>query len=60
MKFAECTRRVYHLGYRVFFRGSGRGRVRKLPINKDCLDLIRNIKLEAVLELTRKNKWLLF
>lgn len=32
------------------------GSVRKLPINKDCLDLIQNIKLEAILELTWKNK----
>lgn len=56
IKFAECTRRVYHLGYRIFFRGWGTGSVRKLPINKDCLDLIQNIKLEAILELTWKNK----
>lgn len=25
IKFAECTRRVYHLGYRIFFRGWGEG-----------------------------------
>lgn len=54
IKFAECTRRVYHLGYRFFFLGvGGRGCVRKLlPINEDCLDLIQNIKLDAILELT--------
>lgn len=35
IKFAECTRRVYHLGYRIFLGVGGRGSVRKLlPIKK--------------------------
>lgn len=59
IKFAECTRRVYHLGYRIFLGVGGRGPVRKLPLNTDCLDLIRSIKLEAILE-HGKIKWLLF
>lgn len=32
------------------------GSVRKSPINKDCLDLIQNVKLEAILELMWNNK----
>lgn len=57
IKFAECTRRVYHLGYRIFLGVGGRALSGKLlPINKDCLDLIQNIKLESILELTWKNK----
>lgn len=32
------------------------GSVRKSPINKDCVDLIQNVKLEAILELMWKNK----
>lgn len=55
-KFAECTRRVYHLGYRTFLGG---GAVRKLPVNKDCLDWIQNRNLEAIAE-HGKIKWLLF
>lgn len=39
-----------------FFR---RGAVRKLPVNKDCLDWIQNRNLEAIAE-HGKIKWLLF
>lgn len=57
IKFAECTRKVYHLGYRIFLGVVGRGSVRKLLLtSKYCLDLIQKNPHKTILKLMWKNK----
>lgn len=60
IKFAECTRRVYHLGYSIFFRGWGEGLCQEMTCKTKIVWIWSEIKLEAILELTWKNQLAVF